>query len=157
MEDTFCCPITLEQFTEPIVIPECGHTFDKKSLESLHQKKCPLCDIIYSGNPNDFPINWIVVSHLNLEIHKKINEDKLTNYDAIEALNDKRNYITENTDRYMRAILVNINLLAKKGKSEYEFYTSIVDPILLPYIYEELVKREFKISTMGCYTSIKWE
>ena len=36
------CPISLDIIYTPCILP-CGHKFEKKSIDQLIQKKCPLC------------------------------------------------------------------------------------------------------------------
>ena len=45
MEELMTCPITCCIMTEPYIIPECGHNFEKDSIiEYVRKNKiCPLC------------------------------------------------------------------------------------------------------------------
>src|SRR4051812_44900932 len=73
--DNFNCPITMEKFTYPVIVPNCGHTFDLQSIIKL--VKCPLCNTIFLKNPNEFLLNWVVISFLDLKISVKNNVKKM--------------------------------------------------------------------------------
>jgi hypothetical protein len=73
--DCYNCVITHEQFKIPVIVPECGHTFERSAIIehlSQHQeKKCPICNKIIRTDSLLFPINWVAVNALNLHINTK--------------------------------------------------------------------------------------
>jgi hypothetical protein len=58
------CPVTLESFRHPKVLP-CGHTIDNDVIRQLKKRQCPICRRPFFANP---PTNWILVDLLNLRI-----------------------------------------------------------------------------------------
>ena len=45
IEELMTCPITYCIMTDPVIIPECGHNFEKKDIIEFLKKngQCPLC------------------------------------------------------------------------------------------------------------------
>lgn len=136
MEDNenFCCPVTSELFTDPTIIPECGHTFDRSVLIKLENKKCPVCNIEFHDLPQDLPTNWLAVSHLNLSIKPK--EDKNSkdkDYDADQAYHDCRQYIETKSKIIIKDIIIQIKKRATKGNYYVKFnisqYCDAYDPM----------------------------
>ena len=136
-DENFCCPVTSELFTDPAIIPECGHTFDRPALIKLPNKKCPICNTEFHDLPQDLPTNWLAVSHLNLSIKpkkksKKIKKDKKTdnsksvdmNYDADQANKDYKKYIKQRTRNIIKDIIIQIKKKAASGGSSIEINIS---------------------------------
>lgn len=70
-EDDLCCPITEEPYQEkgphqPLILPSCGHTFSRATVEGLlklHKQKrlvCPLCNTKQTSiqKVDKCPPNW---------------------------------------------------------------------------------------------------
>jgi len=78
MDQDFTCPITFEKYKHPIITP-CGHTFERNALsKSLKTRStCPLCNKDIGYSVINFPVNWVIVEHLNLKIKRDIEENKL--------------------------------------------------------------------------------
>lgn len=71
------CPVTKEKFEHPIILKNCGHTFDKKVIEPLivdNKKVCPLCTTSFSESSDDLLVNWHIVSAMDLNIPSKLNK-----------------------------------------------------------------------------------
>lgn len=159
MSDNFTCPITLEKFKEPIIIPTCGHTFDKTALLAVPIKKCPICKTDFGNDINAFPINWSVASHLNLDIKKKPEEisDDILSYDAAKAKADREVFINNQKDILIKNILHNIKILASKGTYYYEFdFKNTVSPIINAVV-KDLNSRKFNATlTNATCIYISW-
>jgi len=67
MSEGLICPVSQEKFKEPRVLP-CGHTLDDSTIKQLKRKHCPICDDDFSYCSRLLPINWVVVSALQLNI-----------------------------------------------------------------------------------------
>ncbi len=119
----FCCPITTELFTHPVIISKCGHTFNKSALRKLKNKKCPTCNAEF--NQNNLPTNWIVASHLDLSIKSRKKKGKKDDYDADQAFEDYQNFIDDTSQHAVKMILKDIIPEIKKrarcGKKSYSF------------------------------------
>jgi len=149
------CPITLEIYKDPVFIPECGHTLDKSGLINLLQKKCPLCNTIFIGNPSNFKTNWSLASILQLEIIKnqtninsKMNnnenlDENIKDYDMKQAQDDINNYIIKKMKINLEIILKYIKDLSQKGKSHAELDVSQNDVRVTKLLLEELKKKGF--------------
>lgn len=79
MDIEFICPITLCEFSHPVVI-SCGHTFEKNAIENIiikneEKSKCPICKENICG----YITNWILVQTLNLDIKNGIENIELQN------------------------------------------------------------------------------
>jgi uncharacterized protein (UPF0212 family) len=61
-----CCPITLNKFEHPVVLPMCGHTIDKSVISKLDRKVCPICKTEFLSE--FVQTNWALVDILGLEI-----------------------------------------------------------------------------------------
>ncbi|QKF93510.1 SP-RING finger protein [Fadolivirus algeromassiliense] len=157
MSDTFVCPITLEQFKEPIIIPTCGHTFDKNGLINLPNKKCPICKTDFVGNPLNFPFNWTIISHLGLEIKQnKLVENDIMSYDANQAKLDREKAINESRDMIVKNILHNIKILALKGMCTYEFDYKNISSVVVQAVMKELANRKFSVQLSSNNLYIGW-
>ena len=126
MDDNWkICPVTQEQFTVPVIIP-CGHTFEKEMLIKLKKKECPTCRNVFHGNPDFFPINWIIVSALNLTISKQDENKDPIPFNAKDALNMANEYKKkvkqEKLVQEKRKILEEICNAANKGHVEMRYY-----------------------------------
>lgn len=79
MENAFTCPITLCEFSHPVII-SCGHTFEKTAVENIitqyeEKSKCPICKKNICG----YVTNWILVQALNLNIKNDAENIELQN------------------------------------------------------------------------------
>ncbi len=113
MEDNenFCCPITTEKFTDPVIIPDCGHTFDRPALREIPNKRCPTCNADFIEEPDYLPTNWLVASCLDLSI-KKAERKK---YTASQARNDAEKVRFLEIRPFYEKLLDSCKLFAKKG------------------------------------------
>lgn len=62
------CPITLSRFKYPVLIPDCGHTFDLISLK-LHlskERRCPICRTEVKSEK--LVIDYMIANYLNLNV-----------------------------------------------------------------------------------------
>lgn len=128
-EDALCCPVTFIPFTDPVIIPECGHTFDRESLADYKKRECPTCRTCYQQNPFELPTNWAIVSFLELNIRDKANTP--IKYSAKQAKRDKKAYVNANAKVMVNNILQKIPTLAKTGenklKAKYSDYSTGMD------------------------------
>ena len=147
MFDNLICPITLEPFTEPVFIPDCGHTFDRKGLINILSKKCPICNINFSGNPNNFKINWSIVSMLNIDIQVQDVANDILSYDAACAKKDVSEYILSAVNKLLVHILSNIKQVALTGKTVYELDVSKMDNIVLAELKNIMQKKGFSMNS----------
>lgn len=60
------CPITLNKFEHPVVLPMCGHTIDRSVITRLDKHICPICKTEFL--PDFVQTNWTLVHILGLEI-----------------------------------------------------------------------------------------
>jgi U-box domain len=101
LSEELVCPISLELFNDPILVPCCGKTFSRRSLINTFKirKECPLCrGSLSSFNLNSAPKNRILESIVELykknqpdsvqKIGKKQQESSLDNSDS----NSERSY-----------------------------------------------------------------
>ena len=128
-EDALCCPVTFIPFTNPVIVPECGHTFDREALVQYKKKECPTCRTRYCVDPIDLPTNWAIVSFLDLDIKAKPNSP--IKYSAKQAKKDKKTCIDANAKIMKNNILRKITTLAKNGDKELKMsfcnYTNGMD------------------------------
>jgi hypothetical protein len=120
-DEAFCCPITLEQFTDPIIIPECGHTFDRRQLKDCNKKECPKCRKPFRGDPSGFPTNWSIVEYLDLNIKSKTVPDTVK-YSAKHAKKDTKRYTNASAQIIIDCVLQKISDKAKTGSKELTIY-----------------------------------
>lgn len=78
IEELMTCPITNCIMKYPVIIPECGHTFEKEQIEKwvAAHKHCPLCKVNTSPaslKPN-YHLQQIIAEYLN---NKKQEREKL--------------------------------------------------------------------------------
>jgi hypothetical protein len=68
MAEALCCPVSLEEFRDPRVLP-CGHTIDLFSIPANRVlRACPLCRAVLGTTLENCPVNWTVVSFMGLEV-----------------------------------------------------------------------------------------
>ena len=157
LNESLKCSITLEIFKDPVFIPDCGHTFDRNGLENLPQKKCPLCNHIFSGNPHDFKTNWAIASILGIEIKKKeINSNEILDYNALKAKKDRDTYVNETTNKLLVHALSIIQKLALEGKTSFDFDISKINGTIVSMMENELKKKGFVIYTRVSFLNICW-
>ena len=87
-DDALCCPVTLIPFTNPVIIPECGHTFDREALVEYKKRECPTCRTHYCADPSKLPTNWVIVSFLDIDTKAEPNSP--INYSAKQAKIDNK-------------------------------------------------------------------
>lgn len=161
INDNFLCPISLDTYKEPVFIPDCGHTFDRQNLIDLPNKKCPICSIAFSGNPNSFKTNWSLASIMNLNI-KNIEvklEDDLLEYSAKNARDDRLKFVNEIKLTILVQILKQIKSAASQGKTSIEFDFSGTSPDVITIIKQELTKKGFSLADIHMkfnFTRISW-
>lgn len=141
------CPISLSEFSEPVLLPGCGHTFDRQCLQSLENNECPTCRFKFNGDVQHFPINWVVANMLNLDIDvvkpsdiinnnfmkMKLHCDKLFN-DKISIMEKQAEVeLSSKYEQYKKDIL-----LVFKKQIEDQFRDSIKNEIK-----DELMNNEF--------------
>jgi len=149
------CSISLHKFTYPIVL-DCGHTFDKPSLDNLQKNKCPLCNMIFTDTTR---INWIIVQLLNLSIEPKKSEIDFKNYTSKamrELANKKNNAICL---KYLPGILNEIKKKTIEGFYYYDadFKTDEIDwTLCINEMKKELRKMGYKIKQYQGYLHITW-
>lgn len=70
MSESFECSLTLERFKHPVVLVECGHSFEKYAIEECIKKKseCPECRTPITTNA---VTNWALVKGLSLDIGER--------------------------------------------------------------------------------------
>lgn len=67
------CPISYERYKHPVILPLCGHTLDKFSIDKMVKYECPLCKTEF--HPNTVQTNWALVSLLDLSVSNIENEN----------------------------------------------------------------------------------
>ena len=148
VNDHFICPITLEIYKDPVFIPECGHTFERQNLINLQNKKCPICNNVFNGNPNNFQINWSLASIMNINVKKPEAkpEDELLNYDAKSAREDRQKFINEIKLTTMIQIVKQVKQYALSGRTCMDYDLSGVDTNIIGIIKQELTKKGFSLT-----------
>lgn len=146
-EDALCCPITFIPFTNPVIIPECGHTFDRDALVQYKKRECPTCRTRYSETPSKLPTNWAIVSFLDLDIKAKPNSP--IKYSAKQAKKDKKIYIRANADIMKNNILKVVMDTGKQGGNrltiEFKKYTRGMNENYSTINQEDIHNRIIKI------------
>lgn len=140
--DDFICPVTLDKFKNPQVLP-CGHTFDKEVIKKLKRNICPLCKKAFMSR--ECVPNWILIKHLNLDI----NENKSNNIKSFNA-NDAKNEMNiietgEKVDKIIDKIIKKIRKRSILGKSYciYLYNKFTITPRIIKSICHELNNRHF--------------
>jgi len=154
----FLCPISLEPYKEPVFIPDCGHTFDRQNLVDLPNKKCPICSIPFSGNPNNFKINWSLASimNLNVKIPETKPENDLLEYSAKDARYDKLQFINEIKSTMLIQIMKQVKQAATQGKSTIDYDFSGIEFGIIGILKQELIKKGFTLADIYMkYNSIR--
>lgn len=156
LEKTLRCPILLEPFKDPVFIPECGHTFDRKALIGLIIKKCPICNHYFKNDPLKFRVNWIVASLLNLNIPRPTQEDILA-YDAEMARVASNKAIATKVDRILTYFLKQIKLMSELGKKDFDYeFDDIPEANYIQAIVDELKVRGYCGTVCYKTLSITW-
>jgi len=151
------CPITLEPFKDPVFIPECGHTFERKALNDLQIKKCPLCNNYFKGDPAKFRVNWIVAEMLDLNIPRTIKEDILA-YDAEMARLESNKAIADKVDRFLTYLLRQIKPLSKAGNKKFSYeFEELPEDHYSKAIIDELKVRGYNADICYKTLNIIWQ
>lgn len=155
IQETLKCPITMENFTEPVFVPECGHTFDRKELMKLPNKKCPLSNCSFSDEPIDFKFNWLAVSMLNINVKEPENQfgSSIVNYNAKKAIEDRIKYIT---DKVLLNILLRVKELTSMGKGYCQVDTSKMEKCIIEPLKNMLIDRGFRINDGYTCIELRW-
>ena len=150
--------VTMDYFKDPVVVPECGHTFDRKVLQTLSIKRCPLCNAYFKGDPDKFRNNWVIVDILNLDIPRPTKED-IEKYDAEMAYLDSSRNISDKSHRLLMAVLNHIKIRAKAGYRSDTFDTKSLhkNEELIKGLIKDLESRNFSVDNNYDSLEITWK
>jgi len=108
--DALCCPISLEEFRDPRVLP-CGHTVDLLSVPpSRSVRACPLCRApLATTTLEGCPINWVVVSCLGLDVASRAIETRYNEQigrlvEKIRRRMENRTVVRYHTSDFLRGV-----------------------------------------------------
>lgn len=141
----FTCPISLEEFTCPIVLP-CGHTFDRQSILKLKGRACPLCKRPFFKD--QYAPNWILIEHLGLDIKLQSQTHEWNAQDAKHEMCK-----IEIDERIVIHLLKKIKRHAILGHSDltYTYYSWTMTQRMINSLQHRLEQRGFHVSTWpGC-------
>lgn len=156
----FNCPITMEPFKIPVFIPQCGHTFERNAVIKLKNKKCPVCNNAIIGDPKNFPINWVIASHLNLNIEKiSNNKQEISSYNAIDAEKEVDLFIEENVNKIVNNLLIKVKEKSSQGftyHNENNFYGNY-SSVVSKHVIKKLQSKGFTCRKTKDSMRIEWK
>lgn len=149
--------VTMDYFKDPVIVPECGHTFDRKVLQSLSVKRCPLCNAYLKGDPEKFRNNWVIVDILNLNIPRPTKEE-IEKYDAEMAYLDSSRNLSDKSHKLLQAVLSHIKIRAKAGHHSDTFDTKMIakNEDLIDGLINDLKARKFEVEKNYDSLEISW-
>lgn len=133
-EEIFVCPVSLEEFKDPRILP-CGHTLEFSSIKGIVIPKCPLCKRVFSKKES-FPVNWVVAQHLGLNISPPSKTIAEEHHAMALSIRSERaeTYINNNLEK----ILDGIKKKSMQGECNLQFRLS------MPWYESTVIKKEAK-------------
>jgi len=143
------CPLTGESLENPVVIPECGHTFEKSMLLNYltnYVKKCPLCKKVVKTDLSQIPFNFIVRDALEQQ-QNMIKKQHLIKSHIKKKIND---YFSEHQKQANKLVREYIKKWCAERTNREAIY--IEDFHLHPIIVQKAVV--YQLATKGIKTTI---
>jgi hypothetical protein len=134
------CPVTLEPFTCPVVLP-CGHSIERGVYQEMKEKICPVCRNAIRGFYRP-PINWNMAELMNIDIPKQSPKARTV---AEDCANTANNVLYIRTEKHIDKILREIMRICKNGRKSYTYYFNPREYDQYQIITDRLMNLGFKL------------